>query len=203
MALFYAAPTDPQAISAIHPSAETAHEWTSAGEQLQSDGQAEINNAKQRQVVDATVDSGAAKLKSWVSCPVVVRPLLPFLSLPRRICVLLQPLPPSVQGPPHTSTLMRFAHLALHRSAQRGLTPSAVGYLSGDQSRQTQGNVEAEKAQWEYKQAASSNPMAVPVPSAEGLQGKAQSVLGMVTGDAELQKEGNVRAEKAAWRDGV
>ena len=80
---------------------------------------------------------------------------------------------------------------------------SAKGYVTGDQDQQTEGNVEAEKAQWKYKQATSEGPLAVPVPSAEGVRGKVESVVGMVSGDTEKQKEGNVRAEKAAWKDGV
>lgn len=82
-------------------------------------------------------------------------------------------------------------------------TPRAAGYLTGDQSRQTRGNVDNEKAQWAYKQATSDSPFAIPVPSAEGVRGKVESVLGAVTGDVGKQKEGNVKAEKAAWRDGV
>jgi len=29
-----------------------------------------------------------------------------------------------------------------------------------------------------------------------------ESVAGMITGDQELQKEGNAKAEAAAWKDG-
>lgn len=43
----------------------------------------------------------------------------------------------------------------------------------------------------------------MPIPSAEGVKGKVESVVGMVTGDQSKQIEGNTRAEKAAWRDGV
>ncbi|OCF36935.1 hypothetical protein I316_01533 [Kwoniella heveanensis BCC8398] len=84
-----------------------------------------------------------------------------------------------------------------------GKAKSALGYVTGDQSQQTRGNQEAERAQWDYKQATSSSAFSVPVPSEEGLKGKLQSVQGMVTGNQELQKEGNARAEKAAWKDGV
>ncbi|ODO08928.1 hypothetical protein L198_00667 [Cryptococcus wingfieldii CBS 7118] len=84
-----------------------------------------------------------------------------------------------------------------------GKVKSAVGYVTGDQSQQTQGNTQVEKAQWDYKQASSDSPLSVPVPSVEGVKGKLESVQGIVTGDAEKQKEGNVKAEKAAWKDGV
>lgn len=45
--------------------------------------------------------------------------------------------------------------------------------------------------------------LSVPVPSVEGVKGKVESVVGMVTGDQKKQLEGNTRAEKAAWKDGV
>lgn len=68
---------------------------------------------------------------------------------------------------------------------------------------QNEGNVANEGAQWKYKQATSDSPLSVPIPSAEGVKGKLESVAGMVTGDQGKQMEGNVRAEKAAWKDGV
>ena len=74
--------------------------------------------------------------------------------------------------------------------------------MTGDQSRQTQGNLDSESASWKYKQATSDAPIAIPTPSVEGIKGKVQSGLGMVTGDEELQKKGNLKAEKAAWVDG-
>ncbi|WRT66145.1 uncharacterized protein IL334_003098 [Kwoniella shivajii] len=84
-----------------------------------------------------------------------------------------------------------------------GKAKSAFGYLTSDQEKQNQGNKESEKAQWDNKQATSDSILAVPIPSEEGLKGKLQSVQGMITGDQELQKQGNVKAEKAAWKDGV
>lgn len=85
-----------------------------------------------------------------------------------------------------------------------------TGYLTGDQSKQTEGNLENEKAQWSYKQATteqgsglSAAMPAIPVPSVEGVKGKVESVVGMVTGDQGKQMEGNAKAEKAAWQDGV
>lgn len=85
-----------------------------------------------------------------------------------------------------------------------GAKSRAFGYVTGDQEKQNEGNLENEKAQWKYKHATSEGVLdSVPVPSAEGVKGKLQSVQGMVTGDQELQKEGNMRAEKAAWKDGV
>ncbi|TXT04839.1 hypothetical protein VHUM_03922 [Vanrija humicola] len=80
---------------------------------------------------------------------------------------------------------------------------SAWGTITGNQDLQTEGNAEAESAQWKYKQANSDSVLAVPVPSLDGAKGKLQSAVGAATGNQELQNEGNVRAEKAAWRDGV
>jgi uncharacterized protein YjbJ (UPF0337 family) len=80
---------------------------------------------------------------------------------------------------------------------------SAIGYATGNQSMQTEGNVEAEAAQWKYKQATSESAVAVPVPSLEGVKGKVQSVAGILTGDQAMQMEGNTRAETAAWTEGV
>lgn len=75
--------------------------------------------------------------------------------------------------------------------------------MTGDQAKQTEGNLEAQKAQVSYKQAMSDSILSVPVPSVEGLKGQLESVKGMVTGDMEAQREGNMKAEKAAWKDGV
>lgn len=77
------------------------------------------------------------------------------------------------------------------------------GYVTGNQDLQTKGNVENEEAQWKYKQATGDGVATVPVPSLEGVKGKIESVAGMVTGDQSKQMEGNMRAEKAAWKDGV
>lgn len=77
------------------------------------------------------------------------------------------------------------------------------GYVTGNQDLQTKGNVENEEAQWKYKQATSDGVATAPVPSLEGVKGKIESVAGMVTGDQSKQMEGNMRAEKAAWKDGV
>lgn len=64
--------------------------------------------------------------------------------------------------------------------------------------------MENEKAQWAYKQATTEGMgVGVPVPSVEGVKGKVESVVGMVTGDQAKQVEGNMKAEKAAWKDGV
>ncbi|RXK40846.1 hypothetical protein M231_01905 [Tremella mesenterica] len=84
-----------------------------------------------------------------------------------------------------------------------GKIKSMTGYLTNDQNKQIQGNVEAEKAQWKYKQASSDSPLSIPIPSEEGLKGKLESVQGIILGDQEKQKEGNIRAEKSAWKDGV
>lgn len=96
-------------------------------------------------------------------------------------------------------------HFLISRTAAgHALIYSAVGYVTGDQEKQSEGNVEAEKAQFKYKHATSDSLAdSIPVPSAEGVKGKLQSVQGMVTGDQKLQMEGNARAEKAAWKDGV
>jgi hypothetical protein len=68
---------------------------------------------------------------------------------------------------------------------------------------QTKGNIQSEEASFKYKQATSDGVAAAPVPSAEGIKGKLESVEGMLTGDQHKQMEGNVRSEKAAWKDGV
>lgn len=86
---------------------------------------------------------------------------------------------------------------------RRDTDPSAWGYVTGNQEMQNEGNVENEGAQWKYKQATSDNAVSVPVPSADGVKGKLESVAGMVTGDQDKQMKGNARAEKAAWKDGV
>jgi uncharacterized protein YjbJ (UPF0337 family) len=89
-------------------------------------------------------------------------------------------------------------------SGSRANRTSFTGYLTGDQQKQTEGNVENEKAQWQYKQATSDGVLSgIPVPSLEGVKGKVESVVGMVTGDQSKQMEGNTRAEAAAWKDGV
>ncbi|KAL1405380.1 hypothetical protein Q8F55_009011 [Vanrija albida] len=80
---------------------------------------------------------------------------------------------------------------------------SAWGTVTGDQSLQTEGNVESEAAQWKYKQATSESGLGIPVPSLDGAKGKIQSAVGIATGNQQLQNEGNARAETAAWRDGV
>ncbi|EJT45730.1 hypothetical protein A1Q2_00938 [Trichosporon asahii var. asahii CBS 8904] len=85
----------------------------------------------------------------------------------------------------------------------KGKAKSAFGYVTGNQEMQNEGNMQAEGAQWKYKQANSDGIASVPVPSAEGVKGKLESVAGMVTGDQSKQMEGNARAEKAAWKDGV
>ncbi|KAK4687200.1 hypothetical protein P7C73_g2909, partial [Tremellales sp. Uapishka_1] len=131
------------AIGSVIPEALGSSSYLASGAELQETGQKEVDAAKRKQAIEATVDSASGKLKS------------------------------------------------------------GVGYLTGNQERQTQGNLEAEKAQWSYKQAMSDGVAAVPVPSAEGVKGKLQSVKGMVTGDMGEQMKGNERAEKAAWADGV
>ena len=84
------------------------------------------------------------------------------------------------------------------------LTPRLTGYLTGDQKKQTEGNVENEQAQWAYKQATTDGVLAgIPLPSVDGVKGKVESVVGMVTGDQSKQMEGNKKAEVAAWKDGV
>jgi len=132
-----------QTLSSVIPDSDLSRSVKEAGAAMQDEGEKETTYAQRRQMAEATIDSGVAKLKS------------------------------------------------------------AVGYVTGNQEQQTQANLDAEKAQWEFKQASSDAPVAVPVPSLEGLAGKAQSVVGAVIGDQEMQKEGNWRAEKAAWKDGV
>ncbi|BEI89126.1 uncharacterized protein CcaverHIS019_0204880 [Cutaneotrichosporon cavernicola] len=87
--------------------------------------------------------------------------------------------------------------------AAKAKAKSTWGYVTGNQEMQSEGNVENEGAQWKYKQATSDKAVDIPVPSGEGVKGKIESVVGMVTGDQGKQMEGNMRAEKAAWKDGV
>lgn len=79
------------------------------------------------------------------------------------------------------------------------ICPSAIGmakaYVTGDKSTWDDANVSVEKAN--VKEAAAKGEL--PDHSLETLKGKAQTAAGMVTGDQELQREGNVRTEKAAW----
>ncbi|WWC70437.1 uncharacterized protein I206_104388 [Kwoniella pini CBS 10737] len=84
-----------------------------------------------------------------------------------------------------------------------GKAKSALGYLTSNQETQNQGNKETEKAQWEFKQATSNSLISIPIPSKEGLEGKIESLQGMITGDQQKQMKGNKKAEKAAWTDGV
>lgn len=55
----------------------------------------------------------------------------------------------------------------------------------------------AEKAEW--KQAAAEG--SLPSVSLDRLAGKAQSAVGMATGDISKQRDGNMRAEKAEWTE--
>jgi hypothetical protein len=43
---------------------DTGAAWTQSGEELQRQGQTEINNAKTKQAVESTVDGASAKIKS-------------------------------------------------------------------------------------------------------------------------------------------
>jgi len=70
--------------------------------------------------------------------------------------------------------------------------------VTGNQKQQTQGNLKAEKG--EFKSSIADGKL--PVPSAERLQGKLESAVGMVTGDEQKQTEGNLKAEKAEWTKG-
>ncbi|WWD17511.1 hypothetical protein CI109_101952 [Kwoniella shandongensis] len=132
-----------QAIGSILPESLGSAAWLESGSKLQQAGQKEVDEAKAKKAVEATVDSGVGKVKS------------------------------------------------------------AVGYLTSDQQTQNEGNQESQKAQAEYKQATSDKIFDVPIPSGEGLKGRLESVEGMITGDQKKQMEGNMKAEKAAWKDGV
>jgi hypothetical protein len=55
--------------------AGTSESWVQSGEELQREGQQEITNAKQKQLVESAVDGAGAKIKSYV--PFDIRPLLP------------------------------------------------------------------------------------------------------------------------------
>lgn len=127
--------------------------------------------------------------------PQVHRPLLPW-----HLCLAL----PGHQATRYQLQLEREKHPPTPQADTRQTSPeadpSAWGYVTGDQETQNKGNIQAEEAQWKYKQATDGG---IPVPSAEGVKGKLESVAGMVTGDQNKQMEGNARAEKAAWKDGV
>ncbi|WWC61641.1 uncharacterized protein I303_104225 [Kwoniella dejecticola CBS 10117] len=141
--LYSAAGAAQQAVASMIPSSLGGDAILQSGQELSKSGQAEVDEAKGKKAVEATIDSGVGKAKS------------------------------------------------------------ALGYLTSDQEQQSQGNKESEKAQWDYKQATSDSIAAIPVPSKEVLQGKIESVQGMVMGDQHKQMEGNKKAEKAAWTDGV
>ena len=84
------------------------------------------------------------------------------------------------------------------------LPDSGAGYITGNQDLQTRGNIESGKANWEFKQGTSKDSAAtVPVPSVEGAKGMMDSVKGMVQGDQDMQTQGNMRADKAIWKDGL
>ncbi|KAF8585075.1 hypothetical protein K439DRAFT_1410237 [Ramaria rubella] len=79
-----------------------------------------------------------------------------------------------------------------------GKAQSAWGMVTGDQDKQTEGNMRAEKAEW--KSAIADGEL--PTVSAERMEGKLESALGMATGNQEKQREGNIKAEKAEWTKG-
>ncbi|OCF76333.1 hypothetical protein I204_03633 [Kwoniella mangroviensis CBS 8886] len=141
--LYTAAGVAQQTVASIIPSALGGDSILESGKNLEQSGKLQVDEAKNKKALEATIDSGVGKAKS------------------------------------------------------------ALGYITSDQTRQSEGNKESEKAQWDYTQATSDSVAAIPIPSKEGLQGKLESVQGMVMGDQEKQKEGNVKAEKAAWKDGV
>lgn len=70
--------------------------------------------------------------------------------------------------------------------------------VTGDQEQQTAGNLKAEKGELKSSLADGT----LPIPSAERLQGKLESAVGIVTGDEEKQTSGNMKAEKAEWTKG-
>jgi len=79
-----------------------------------------------------------------------------------------------------------------------GKGQSALGMVTGNQEKQNEGNVRAEKAEWKGAIAHGE----LPSVSAERMKGKLESAVGMATGNQEKQKEGNMRAEKAEWTQG-
>lgn len=100
--------------------------------------------------------------------------------------------------PPYATAIRATVH-HLHTSRTHSIHPSsALGYITGDQSKMNEGNIRHEAAEWEYSAADGK----IPVPSLERAKGKVESAVGMVTGDIEKQKDGNVRAQKAAFTQG-
>jgi len=79
-----------------------------------------------------------------------------------------------------------------------GKGQSALGMLTGDQDKQSEGNVRAEQAEWKGAVARGE----LPSVSGERMKGKLESAVGMATGNQDKQNEGNVRAEKAEWMKG-
>lgn len=99
---------------------------------------------------------------------------------------------------------------------------SAYGMVTGNQTHLNQGNLKAEKGEWQNALADGQ----LPNPSWDRVKGKAQrcvsrpsrggeaqvelaligsavhSAAGMLTGDQEMQKDGNMQAEKAEWTKG-
>jgi hypothetical protein len=63
MLRFSASESSYQAIGSVLPEGQ-AESWIKSGEELQRDGQTEINNAKQKQAVESAVDGASAKIKS-------------------------------------------------------------------------------------------------------------------------------------------
>jgi hypothetical protein len=55
-----------QAIGAVIPESAGSASWSASGEQLQKDGNAEIEEAKAAQASQATWDAAGAKVKSYV-----------------------------------------------------------------------------------------------------------------------------------------
>ncbi len=53
-----------QAIGSVIPESAGSSDWLESGSELQQQGQAEVDEAKRKQAIEATVDSATGKLKT-------------------------------------------------------------------------------------------------------------------------------------------
>ncbi|ORY52712.1 hypothetical protein BCR35DRAFT_310600 [Leucosporidium creatinivorum] len=82
-------------------------------------------------------------------------------------------------------------------SSAKGAVYEAIGSVSSDPSWQEEG---AELKEAGEKELAEARAKAKGEASAERLGGKVESAFGMLTGNQETMKEGNLKAEKAEWK---
>ena len=123
--------------------------------------------AKAEQATDAVLDSVTGKVKSCVGdCD--------SSAVPRE-----HPLRSLDSDADSVSTPLSSDGVARLRAVLSPISSAgATGYLTGDQAKQTKGNVQAEDAQWSWKQATSDNALSIPHPSQEGIEGKGPECRG-------------------------